>query len=429
MTRGAPPPVSCGSPPEPDEAPLNGGRIVVVGMGADGWMGLTDAARRSLLEADEIIGSHRQLALLPDTPAGPILPPTRTWPVPLGSLVDELVHSSAGTTAVLASGDPMLHGIGATLARRIGPERLDVVTHPSAFALACARLRWPESEVTLISAVNRPADDLAAWLQPGRRLIIYATGNQGAAGVAAVLRDRGWGPSDITVLERLGGPEEQMRRDSADGWGDGLTDSLHLVAVECRAASGTAVHARTPGLTDETYEHDGQLTKRPIRALTVTALAPCDRELLWDVGGGSGSIAIEWLRAEGTAQAVSIERDPVRAERIAANAKRLGAGRLRVISGAAPEALVGLDRPDAVFIGGGLCPRTLADCWEALRPGGRIVVNAVTLESERLLHDAQATYGGELTRYEVAHAAPVGSHTAWRAQLPIVQWYATTPSP
>ena len=401
-----------------------GGRaraIAVVGIGADGWPGLGEPARAAILAADTIVGSERQLALLPATAAE-----RRPWPSPIDPLVDELVAGLDGSVCVLASGDPMLHGIGATLARRVGADRLAVHPHPSAFALACSRLGWPEAEVELSSAVGRPPEVVAAALQPGRRIVAYAAGSRGAAGIARVVRDRGFGPSRFVVLEQLGGATERIVESTAAAWGETDADPLHAVAIECRAEPGALVLGRTPGLPDDAYESDGALTKWPVRAVTLAALRPGPGRLLWDVGAGSGSIAIEWLRAEPHARAVAIECRSDRVARIAANALRLGVPALGVREGTAPEALRGLDAPDAVFVGGGLtAPGLIGACWEALRPGGRLVANAVTLEGEQTLHAARAKHGGTLTRIALSHAAPLGGFEAWRAQIPVVQWAVT----
>jgi precorrin-6Y C5,15-methyltransferase (decarboxylating) len=396
--------------------------IAVVGIGADGWSGLGEAARTAILDADEIIGSRRQLALLPA--AATAAATTRAWPSPMEPLLDELAGRANGATCVLASGDPMLHGIGATLARRVEPGLLDVHPHPSAFALACARLCWPAAEVELVSTVARPPEVVARVLAPGRRLVVYATGEDGAAQVARVLRERGFGPSRLVVLERLGAADERIVASSADEW-HATADPLHAVAIECRAAAGAPLLARVPGLPDDAYDHDGQLTKRHVRALTLAALAPLPGELLWDVGAGAGSIAIEWLRAEPTARAIAVEQHAGRAARAAANALALGVPELDVRRGRAPHALDGLPAPDAVFVGGGLRePGLLARCWDALADGGRIVANAVTLEGEQALVAAHGTYGGELVRIEIASAQPLGSLTAWSSQRAVVQWAA-----
>jgi precorrin-6B C5,15-methyltransferase / cobalt-precorrin-6B C5,C15-methyltransferase len=400
------------------------GRLVVVGIGADGWAGLGELARVAVLAAEEIVGSTRQLELLAPTSAA-----SRAWPSPIEALVDELVERSdagtAGGVCVLASGDPMLHGIGATLARRLPAERLLVYPHPSAFALACARLGWPAAEVELVSAVAQPAEALARVLQPRRRVVVYATGAGGAAEIARVLCARGFGPSRLVVLEQLGGEAERISESTADEWGEREADPLHAIAVECVAEPSAQLLSLVPGLPDDAYESDGQLTKRHVRAITLATLAPMPGALLWDVGAGSGSIAIEWLRAEPTARAVAVERDPIRAQRARANALALGVPRLEVVTGSAPEALCDLPGPDAIFIGGGLTTRGVIDrCWSSLRPGATIVANAVTLEGERLLAGVRERCGGELARIEISHAEPLGTFEAWRGQLPVVQWSA-----
>ena len=394
--------------------------IAVVGIGADGWDGLGEPARAAIAAAETIVGSPRQLDLLPAVRGAKC-----AWPSPMDPLLDELAADGGAATCVLASGDPMLHGIGATLARRVGPERLAVHPHPSALALACARLGWPAADVALVSAVARPAEVVAPLLQPGRRIVAYVTGRDGAARLAGVLRVRGFGPSRFVVCAQLGGPAERIVESTAQAWGTAAADPLHAVAIECRAAPGATVLGRTPGLPDAAYESDGQLTKWAVRAVTLAALRPGPGELLWDVGAGSGSIGIEWLRAEPQARAAAIEARPDRAERVRANALRLGVPALEVREGAAPAALGGHAPPDAVFVGGGVsAPGVLAACWEALRPGGRIVANAVTLEGEQALHAARAAHGGSLLRLAVSHAERVGGLEAWRPRLPVVQWSA-----
>jgi precorrin-6Y C5,15-methyltransferase (decarboxylating) len=397
-----------------------GAQITVVGIGADGWSGLSETARAAVLSADEVIGSERQLAFLPEEVlAG------RAWPSPITPLLDELVTLEAGTICVLASGDPMLHGIGATLARRIPNRRLSVISHLSAFALACARMGWPEAEVELVSAVARPADVVARVLQPGRRVVAYSTGADGAAAVARVLRDRGYGASAFVVMEQLGAAAEAVTASTADAFGDRPVDPLHSIAITCSRATATLLLPLVPGLPDAAYDHDGALTKRHVRAATLAALAPTPGALLWDIGAGSGSIAIEWLRADRTARAIAVEARADRAERIARNATQLGVPALQVVIGTAPDVLAGLEAPDAVFIGGGVTNSGLVEAaWQAPATGGRIAANAVTLEGEQALIAARAAYGGELVRLEVCHAEPIGSFTAWRPALPVVQWSA-----
>jgi precorrin-6Y C5,15-methyltransferase (decarboxylating) len=401
------------------------GRIVVVGIGADGWAGLGEDARGAIRSADELFGAARLLDLVPGE-----RPPSRAWPSPMNPLIDEIVARPSGTACVLASGDPMLHGIGATLVRRAGAERVRVLPHPSAFAIACARLRWPSADVELVSTVARPPEVIVRALQPGRRLVAFVTGTDGAAAVARVLCERGLGASRFVVLEQLGGPAEQLIDTTAQEWGTRAADPLHAVAIECAGGPGASVYARVPGLPDGAYDSDGQLTKRHVRAVTLAVLAPLPGELLWDVGAGSGSIAIEWLRAEPTARAVAVEAREDRAARIATNALALGVPELDVRTGTAPAAFDGLPDPDAVFVGGGIATPGLLDrCWDALRPGGRLVANTVTLEGEQAAAAAREARGGTLTRIEIAHAEPLGGFTGWRAQMPVVQWAATKGPP
>jgi precorrin-6B C5,15-methyltransferase / cobalt-precorrin-6B C5,C15-methyltransferase len=390
--------------------------IAVVGIGADGWAGLGRAARAAVAGATTVIGSERQLALLP---ADEVAADRRPLPSPLDPLLDELAADGDGV-CVLASGDPMLHGIGATLARRVGAERLDVHVHASAHALACARLGWPAAEVDLVSAVARAPEVVARVLQPGRRAVAYVTGTDGARVLARIVTERGFGASRFVVLERLGAAAERITDTTADAF-DAAADPLHAVAIE---AVGAPLLPLVPGLPDDAYETDGALTKRHVRAATLAALAPAPRALLWDVGAGSGSVAIEWLRAEPTATAVVVEARDERAERVERNARALGVpDRLRIVRGRAPAALAGLDAPTAVFIGGGITTAGVVErCWDALTPGGRLVANAVTLEGEQALLAARATHGGELTRIEISQAEPLGAFTGWRAQRPVTQW-------
>lgn len=398
-------------------------RIAVVGIGADGWAGLGEKAHAAILGADEIVGSKRQLALLLAGTAGA----KRELPSPLEALLEELEASEdERRVCILASGDPMLHGIGATLARRLGPERLEVHPHPSAFALACARLGWPAAEVELVSTVARAPETIVRRLAPGVRLVVYATGQDGAAIVARVLCARGYGPSRFVVMAQLAGGDEKIVEATASAWGARWADTLHAIAIECRAARGTPLLQRSPGLPDEAYGGDGQLTKRHVRAMTLAALQPAPGQLLWDVGAASGSIAIEWLRAEPSARAIGVEERPERARQARSNAKALGVPELDVRTGRAPAALAGLPSPDAIFVGGGITtPDLVRTCWEALSPGGRMVANAVTLEGERAVLEARETLGGELVRIEISHAQPLGSYTGWRPQRPVVQWSAT----
>ncbi|THA25310.1 precorrin-6y C5,15-methyltransferase (decarboxylating) subunit CbiE [Streptomyces sp. RKND-216] len=399
--------------------------VTVVGIGADGWGGLPEASRTALREAEAVLGGGRQLELLPAECRGERV----AWPSPLRRAVPRLLAAYAGRRlAVLASGDPFHYGVGRALAEEAGPGGLRVLPHPSSVSYACARLGWPLEDTEVVSAVGRPLARLAVALHPGRRLLVLGSGAGTPVEVAALLRERGYGPSRVRVLEQLGGAGEAVRDGTADDWPHPPGDPLNVVAVECRRAPGALPLGAVPGLPDEAYEHDGQLTKRHVRAATLAALAPAPGELLWDVGGGSGSVGVEWMRAHPSCRAVAVERDPLRAERITRNAHTLGVPALRVVSGAAPETLAGLPTPDAVFVGGGLtAPGLLDACWDALPPGGRLVANTVTLESEALLAERRRRHGGELVRLAVAHAVPVGSFTGWRQAMPVTQWAVRKP--
>ncbi|MUN39587.1 precorrin-6y C5,15-methyltransferase (decarboxylating) subunit CbiE [Actinomadura litoris] len=385
--------------------------VTVVGIGADGWDGLSGAAREAFRAAEVVMGGVRQLGLLPADLAAERVP----WPSPMMPALPGLFAAHRNRrVAVAASGDPMLYGVGSALVRLLGPVR--VLPHPSSVSLACARLGWPVEDTEVVSAVGRPLAVLGAVLAEGRRVLVLSAGAATPGEVAALLRERGFGGSELTLLERLGAPDERV------GPLHDAPDPLNIVAVRCRGAGTSAV----PGLPDDAYEHDGQLTKREVRAITLARLGPVPGELLWDVGAGAGSIAVEWARAHRSCRAVAIERDADRAERIGVNAASLGVPGVRVVTGAAPGALAGLDAPDAVFVGGGVtAPGVLDACWAALRPGGRLVVNAVTLESEQVVAEARGRLGGELTRIAISRAAPVGGFTGWRPMMPVTQWTVT----
>ncbi|ODT99779.1 MAG: precorrin-6Y methyltransferase [Pseudonocardia sp. SCN 72-86] len=400
-----------------------GGRVTVVGIGADGWSGLTADARDAALAADVVVGSPRQLDLLPES----LTATPRAWPSPLvpalPALFDELADRAV---CVLASGDPMFFGIGATLARVLGPDRLRVIPAPSSVALACARLGWPEEDVDVISVVGRPLARIRRALAPGRRLIVLSAGAESPAEIAALLDADGWGPSGLALLEQLGGPGERLLAGHASDWPHPPGDALNLVAVSCEAGPDARVLGETAGLPDDAYDHDGQLTKREVRAVTLALLGPRAGELLWDVGAGAGSIAIEWMRAHPSCRAVAVESHLDRVAAISRNADALGVPGLRVVTGRAPEALVDLPVPDAVFIGGGVTGDGVLDtCLAALRPGGRLVANAVTVEAEGVLAAAHARLGGTLTRLSVARAGAVGGFTGWRPAMPVTIWSVT----
>jgi precorrin-6Y C5,15-methyltransferase (decarboxylating) len=391
--------------------------LTVVGIGADGWAGLAGAARAAVESAAVVFGSARQLGLLPASAGGERI----AWPSPLLPALPGLLGAHAGrAVCALASGDPMFHGIGATLARLAGPARLRVLPHPSSVSLAAARLGWPLASTDVHSLVSAPIESMIPLLHPGRRILLLGAT---PPAVAALLADRGFGDSTVTVLEQLGGPDERIYPASqppADG-----DDPLSVVAVECVGGPSLPV---VPGLPDDAYDSDGQLTKREVRAVTLALLGPRPGELLWDVGAGSGSIGIEWMRSHPSCRAIAVESSPERAARITANAASLGVPGLRLVEGRAPLALAGLPAPAAIFIGGGLTGDGLLEtCLDALTPGGRLVANAVTLESEAMLSAAHAKLGGELTRLAVHRAAPVGGFTGWRPQMPVTIWSVAQP--
>ena len=397
--------------------------VTVVGIGDDGWTGLTDEARTALREAPVIAGAARHLALLPDLPVRRV-----PLPSPLLPQLDDLVADAPGL-CVLASGDPMLHGVGATLAQRLGPEQIRVLPAVSSVALACARLGWAEHEVDVVSVVSRPVEVILPAVQPGSRIVVLCRDGGTPAALAALLADRGWGGTQLTVLEHLGGEREQVHGPYPAGTpGRATFADLSVVALACEPDSAAAVLPQVPGLPDSAYESDGQLTRREVRALALAALGPGPGQLLWDVGAGSGSVGIEWMRAGPRCRAVAIEARPDRAERIRRNAARLGVPGLEVVPGAAPGVLAGLPRPDAVFIGGGVTADGVLDaCWAALPRRGRLVAHAVTVESETLLHRWRQAEGGELVKLALSYAAPLGGFTTWRPALPVTQWQVTRP--
>ncbi|MEU8384284.1 precorrin-6y C5,15-methyltransferase (decarboxylating) subunit CbiE [Streptosporangium sp. NPDC048865] len=351
------------------------------------------------------------------------------WPSPLLPALPGLIAARRGRrVCVLASGDPMFHGIGTTLVRLLGADRVRVLPHPSSVSLACARLGWAADRVEVVSLVTRPVETLHPVVHDGRRVLVLSADGRTPARVAGLLAARGYGASSMTVLERLGGAGERALSGTAATWSPPVTHDLNVVAVECRADAGTVPLPRLPGLPDEAYEHDGQLTKSEVRAVTLSRLAPVPGELLWDVGAGAGSIGIEWMRAHPDNRAVAVESHPERAAGVARNAAALGVPGLDVVTGAAPAALAGLARPDAVFVGGGVTvPGMVEACWKALRPGGRLVANAVTVESEAVLARWHGRLGGGMVRLAVSRAAPVGGFTGWRPMMPVTIWTAVKP--
>lgn len=373
-----------------------------------------------MVEAAEIVfGGARHLALAGEAVRGE----ARAWPSPFARGIEAVLAARGRRVCVLASGDPFLHGVGATLARQVPAEEMRVLPAPSAYSLASARLGWPLAEVTCLTVHGRSLDLVRAHLHPGRRLLVLTSDGGGPGEIARLLAESGFGDSRLSVLEALGGPRARVRTAQAQGFALHDIDPLNVLAIEVAAGEGARIIARAPGLPDVLFAHDGQLTKREIRAVTLSALAPRRGELLWDIGAGAGSVGIEWMLADPSLAAIGIEEHPERAARARRNACALGVPGLEIVEGRAPEALSGLPAPDAIFLGGGAGDEGVIDAaLAALKPGGRLVANAVTLETEALLIARHAALGGDLTRLSIARAVPVGGLTGWRPAMPVTQW-------
>ena len=389
--------------------------LTIIGIGEDGPDGLSTASRAALARAELVIGSARHLTLLSTTSCCVI-----EWPVPFADGIATLSAHRGQKVVMLASGDPFWFGAGGSITRHLSPDEWVAHPAPSTFSLAAARLGWPLQETTCLGLHAAPLERLRPHLVAGGRILVLLRNGEAAVALAAYLASLGFGASRLHVMESLGGPRERIRTGRADALG--FADIAHpvAVAVEC-AGEGHALPC-VSGLPDDLFDHDGQITKQPIRALTLSALAPRPGETLWDIGAGSGSIGIEWLLAHPANRALAIEADALRAERARANALALGVDRLEIVIGAAPNALPDGPIPDAVFIGGGLLQGSLEALWARLPAGTRLVANAVTLESEALLAIWHGEKGGTLVRLELAQATPLGSRRGWRSSYPVVQW-------
>ena len=391
--------------------------IVVVGIGADGTAGLSEASKRELLSATVIYGSQRQLDLLDGT----VTAPRHPWPSPMMPAAQRLLDDHPdGDIHVVASGDPLLHGIGTTLIRLHGAKRVRVLPHVSSVTLARARMGWAAQDTEVISLVTAPVHTA---VRRGGQAIVLSRNRAVPAELAELLVETGRGTSDFTVLERLGSHDERVRNRAADAWAAAPpddVDDLNVVAI--RYLPDERIAATLP---DDVFHHDGQITKQAIRAVTLAALGPRPGELLWDVGAGSGSIAVEWCRSAPGCRAVAFETNPQRRERIMANTRAFGVE--LDTRGGAPESFDGAPQPDAVFVGGGLThPGLLSACVDRLPTGGRLVANAVTAESEALLVEWHSRLGGELRRFQHYRGEPLGGFTGWRPAMPIAQWVVST---
>ncbi|NBJ09880.1 precorrin-6y C5,15-methyltransferase (decarboxylating) subunit CbiE [Microvirga arsenatis] len=397
--------------------------LTIIGIGEDGRAGLSPAALAALDRAEFVIGGARHLAL-----AAPLPARTQAWPSPFAEGYPMILARRGRPTCVLATGDPFHYGVGAELARLIAPEEIVCFPHPSAFSLAAARMGWSLPDCDCVSLHGRALRRIIPYLQPGARLLALSWDGSTPEQLAELLKARGMGASRITVLEAMGGPRERIRHSRADAFEMAGIDPLNTIAIEVAAAHDARIVTLAPGLPDAWFDNDGQLTKAEIRALTLAALAPKAGELLWDIGLGAGSVGIEWCLRHPRSRCIGIEERPERAERARRNALELGATALDIRIGRAPEALADLPAPDAVFIGGGASEAGVFDtAWSALKPGGRLVLNAVTLETETLLGTLYSRHGGIMRRLALSRLESVGSMHGWRAAMPVTQWVVTKP--
>ena len=388
----------------------------IVGIGEDGMAGLVPATRAVVEAAEIIIGGERHHTLTEDLAAERL-----AWPHPFDALISTIETLRGKRVVILATGDPLWFSVGARIGRAMDPA--EIIYHPqlSAFQLAAARMGWSLPDVETLTVHGRPVEQMIAFIQPDAQLLVLTTGAETPAQIAAFLTERGFGQSRMTVLAAMGGKKETRYDGLAESW-DHAVPAFNTLAVQCVAAPDAALLPRVPGLADDLFQSDGTMTKQEVRAATVAKLMPMRGALLWDIGCGCGSVAIEWMRAARYARAVGIEPRADRRAMAAANALALGVPKLALIEGSVPDALEGLDAPDAIFIGGGLSRETFDAAWDALRPLGRLVANAVTLESEAELIALHKTHGGDLVKLSVHRAEPVGRLTGWRPLMPVTQW-------
>ncbi len=397
--------------------------LTIIGIGEDGWTGLSAKAREAIHSAVHIIGSTRTLAMLPPTPTQKY-----EWPQPFSAVVEQLKPLKGQSTVILATGDPMNFGVARKILSFIPKSEVSIITHLSAFSLAAARMGWSLPDCDCFTIHGRPAANLEAFIQPDAKLLILTEDETSIAEVCRRLVARGFNECTVTVLENMGGPSERVTTFRADQNPNLTWSPLNSLAVHCKASPHAKIRSRTAGLPDDAFLHDGKITKREVRAATLAALAPAPDQILWDVGAGSGSIGIEWMRSTRGCEAYAIEALADRRAMIATNADQLGTPRLHIIPNAAPEAYAKLPRPHAVFIGGGISVQgTFEGAWEALQTGGNLVANVVTIEGEMHLYDLQERHGGELVRMDVATLTHVGPHRALKPRMAVTQWRVTKP--
>jgi len=401
--------------------------LSIVGIGEDGWDGMNSEAKQAIASADLLYGGVRHLAFLP-TAASPAA--RVPWPSPMAPALQQILteHRGKKRVTVLASGDPMLHGVGVALTRNLQPDEFRVIPQVSAFSLACARLGWPIAQTSLVTLVNRPVEQLFRYLYPRERIVVFSEDGSTPASVGRLLTQAGYGSSSIDVFENLGGLSERKSSEVAARLRDKQFGKLNLLAICCIPDAAVRPPSLTPGLPDDAFESDGQLTKREVRAVTLARLAPLPNHLLWDVGAGTGTIGIEWMRMHPSCACIAFEAREDRAARIRTNAARLGVPGLQIVQGTAPATFAGLPSPDAIFMGGGVGNDDLFEtCWAMLSAGGRLVANAVTIHGEARLAARHTLYGGDLMRMTVSRAGPIGNSYGWRPMMPITQWTVIKP--
>ncbi len=396
--------------------------LSIVGIGEDGLKGLNNIALCLINHAEIIVGGSRHLSMLPQEDLREKL----TWKSPINNSIQEILQHRGKSICVLASGDPMCYGVGSTILRHIDISEITIIPASSTFSLICARLGWSLTEVETLSLCGRSPSLLQSYIYSGAKLLILSEGKNTPSVVANILTKRGFGGSKITVLERMGGTQERVIEGIAATWEKIEIAELNAIAVDCIPDVGVISLSRLPGLLDNAYHHDGQLTKREVRAVTLSTLAPKPGELLWDIGAGCGSISIEWMRSHPRCRAIAIEQNPARLQYIADNATALGTPNLQIINGKSPAALQDLPQPNAIFIGGGVTAEGLFDiCWDVLPIGGRLVANVVTIEGEQKLFAWRDQVGGELIRIAIQRAEPIGKFWGWKAIAPVTQWVVT----
>ena len=393
--------------------------LTIIGMGEDGWEGLSNRARLVLKTTEVIVGSSRLLKLLPNIKAE-----RHEWPQPFSAVIERIKPLAGRKTVILATGDPLNYGVFRKLLEFIPFEEMTVIPHISAFSLAASRMGWSLPDCDTLSLHGRAAANLESFIQPGAKLIVLTADASTIPEIVRRLEARGFGQSQVSVLENLGGENERVSKyiPSTD------YSALNTVAIHCIASPDAKVYSRLAGLPDDAFIHDGQLTKREVRAATLASLAPAPDQLLWDIGAGCGSIAIEWMRSTRGCEAIAFEHNAERLAMISRNADALGTPRLKIISGKAPEALEGAAAPHAVFIGGGVGNDGVFDsAWSKLKAGGRLVANVVTLEGEMHLYDLQEKHGGDLVKIEISNLTSVGPYRALKPRMAVTQWRVQKP--